>query len=192
MTIRLPRGNETAYEKVMQQGSPTIERRYIVALGRYIAREEIISGVTARVYYHGDHIGSTRALSGADTGSFIYDPFGNVLTQSGSAANHSHRFTGKPFHGTGLSYFGARFYDSELGRFISVDPARDGGNWYVYVANNPLRYIDTDGLRAREFAEFLGRSLNVFVTEYVKGFKEMMDIGEELVLGLSLFRMFRG
>ena len=45
------------------------------------------------------------------------------------------------------SYYGARFYDSELGRFISVDPARDGGNWFVYCYQNPLKWIDPDGLR---------------------------------------------
>ena len=149
VTVRLPKGNETAYEKVMQQGSPTIERRYIVALGRYIAREEIISGVMARVYYHGDHLGSTRILSGTDTGSFTYDPFGNVVQALGDAPSHSHRFTGKPVDGTGLSYFGARFYDSELGRFINVDPARDGLNWYVYCYQNPLKYVDVDGLKAK-------------------------------------------
>ena len=81
------------------------------------------------MYYHGDHLGSTRALSGADTGSFTYDPFGNVVQALGDAPSHSHRFTGKPVDGTGLSYFGARFYDSELGRFINPDPGMDGLNW---------------------------------------------------------------
>ncbi|MGE5557317.1 MAG: RHS repeat domain-containing protein [Bacillota bacterium] len=47
---------------------------------------------------------------------------------------------------TGLVYFGARFYDPEIGRFITEDPAKDGVNWYVYCENNPLKYIDLDGL----------------------------------------------
>ena len=44
-----------------------------------------------------------------------------------------------------MKYFGARFYDPEVGRFITVDPGKDGLNWYAYCNNNPLRYIDPDG-----------------------------------------------
>jgi len=56
-------------------------------------------------------------------------------------------FTGKKRdEGTGLVYFNARFYDPEIGRFITVDPIRDGVNWYVYCGNNPLRYVDPSGL----------------------------------------------
>jgi uncharacterized protein RhaS with RHS repeats len=44
-----------------------------------------------------------------------------------------------------LSYFGARFYDPEVGRFLTQDPAKQGLNWYSYCGNNPLRYVDPDG-----------------------------------------------
>ncbi|NMB39338.1 MAG: RHS repeat-associated core domain-containing protein [Firmicutes bacterium] len=99
---------------------PTIERRYIVALGRYIARDEIVNGIASRVFYHGDHLGSTRVLSGSDSGNLIYDPFGNLVQITEDAQNHSHRFTGKPIDSTGLYYFGARFYDPTIGRFIEI------------------------------------------------------------------------
>jgi hypothetical protein len=46
-----------------------------------------------------------------------------------------------------LYYFNARWYDPTLGRFITEDPVKDGINWHVYVANNPLRYTDPTGLR---------------------------------------------
>jgi RHS repeat-associated protein len=68
-----------------------------------------------------------------------------VLQETGSTEEHRHRFISKPMHSTGLYYYGARFYDPELGRFISMDPARDGLNWYVYVHNNPVKYVDPDG-----------------------------------------------
>ncbi len=124
---------------------PTIERRYIVALGRYIARDEIVNGIASRVFYHGDHLGSTRVLSGSDSGSLTYDPFGNLVEITDDVENHNHRFTGKPIDSTGLYYFGARFYDPAIGRFITMDPAKDGRNWYIYCNNNPLVYVDPDG-----------------------------------------------
>ena len=70
-----------------------------------------------------------------------------LLTQAtGSQAGERQRFTGKPEDaGTGLHYFNARYYDPEVGRFTSVDPARDGLNWYVHAHSNPLKYVDPDG-----------------------------------------------
>ena len=65
--------------------------------------------------------------------------------QDGNTTEHS--FTGKKRDsGTGLSYFGARYYDPNIGRFISMDPIKDGRNWYIYCNNNPLKNIDPNGL----------------------------------------------
>ena len=55
---------------------------------------------------------------------------------------------------TGLDYFGARYYRNLLGRFTSVDPLIASGrtslpqswNRYAYTLNNPVRFIDPDGL----------------------------------------------
>jgi RHS repeat-associated protein len=58
-------------------------------------------------------------------------------------------FTGKKFDpDTGLVYFGGRFYDPEIGRFITQDPGKQGLNWYVYCFNNPLKMIDPNGENA--------------------------------------------
>jgi RHS repeat-associated protein len=57
------------------------------------------------------------------------------------------RYTGKEFDSdTGLYYFNARWYDPDLGRFISEDPIKDGANWYAYVGNRPLVSTDPTGL----------------------------------------------
>ena len=46
----------------------------------------------------------------------------------------------------GMYYFNARWYDSEIGRFVTEDPARDGVNWYAYCGGNPLVNVDFWGL----------------------------------------------
>lgn len=65
---------------------------------------------------------------------------------AGTPDQDKHRFTGKETDRvTGLSYFGARYYDPEVGRFTTVDPAEDGANWYAYCRDNPLVNVDPDG-----------------------------------------------
>ena len=60
------------------------------------------------------------------------------------------RFTGREYDDfTGLHYYRARWYDSNLGRFISEDPIGFAGgdvNLYGYVGNGPLDGTDPSGL----------------------------------------------
>lgn len=52
--------------------------------------------------------------------------------------------------GNGLLYMRARYYDPEVGRFISKDPIGFWGgdlNLYAYVVNNPVNYVDPSGLQ---------------------------------------------
>lgn len=64
--------------------------------------------------------------------------------------NRSDSFTGKERDSeTGYSYFGARYYDSDLsGLFLSVDPMAEkypGISPYAYCAWNPVRLVDPNG-----------------------------------------------
>ena len=78
------------------------------------------------------------------------------------AANNRAWFTGK-LHDetTGLSYFGARYYDPQVGRFMGFDPVGFDEksplsfNRYAYANNNPLKFVDPDG-RNPALAEALG------------------------------------
>ena len=60
-------------------------------------------------------------------------------------------YAGKPYDPvTGLSDYGFRDYAPSLARFTTVDPIRDGSNWYVYCNADPVNYVDTWGLTASD------------------------------------------
>ena len=77
--------------------------------------------------------------------SYRYSAFG--IEDPAQAPMNPWRFAGKRAFGS-LIYFGKRFYDPSLGRFLSPDPAKDGLNLYAYVRNNPFKYTDPNGLMA--------------------------------------------
>jgi RHS repeat-associated protein len=115
-----------------------------------------------------DQLGTPRLIfdqtgSLATTKRHDYLPFGEELFNGartsgmGYAANDTTRqkFTSKERDNeTGLDYFGERYYASALGRFTTVDPLGSSAkridpqtmNRYTYALNNPLRYVDPDGL----------------------------------------------
>jgi RHS repeat-associated protein len=103
---------------------------------------------TTLYYFAQDHLGSTTALTdskGALVERETYDAYGNT---AGSAKTR-YGFTGREREAlTGLQYNRARFYDPQLGRFISEDPiALSGGmNQFAYVHNNPQNRTDPSGL----------------------------------------------
>jgi RHS repeat-associated protein len=56
-------------------------------------------------------------------------------------------YTGKPYDTTtGLYNYGYRDYAPEVARFTTVDPVRDGANWFAYVNNDPVNWVDFWGL----------------------------------------------
>jgi RHS repeat-associated protein len=127
---------------------------YIYVLGKHFAR---VDGnldnlsATKKYFFHTDHLGSTVAVTdeqGKEVWSSEYTPFGDKHSVTGEL-DHAARFTGKELDpDTGLYYFNARWYDSELGRFVSEDPALDPNNpnLYGYCSNNPLIHTDPTGM----------------------------------------------
>lgn len=127
-----------------------ITRYYIYGLG-------LLAMVTPTddIYcYHFDAIGSTIAMTDATESTvneYAYTSFGKIMNETGTIAQ-PFKFVGQ--HGVmtepnGLYFMRARYYDPQVGRFVSEDPAGFGGgdiNLYVYVANNPILLIDPWGL----------------------------------------------
>jgi RHS repeat-associated protein len=103
-------------------------------------------------FYHADAGGNITALVDASqfiSATYRYDSFGNLLSSSGGmAASNRYRFSSKHWWGNpGLYYYGLRFYDPNLQRWINRDPIGELGgiNLYGFVGNDPLNLIDPDG-----------------------------------------------
>jgi RHS repeat-associated protein len=122
-----------------------------------LARSHGYSGSTGawstHNYYHADAGGNITCLINSNNGItaiYRYDPFGRTLFQSGTMANANvYRFSSKEVHGfTGMYYYGFRFYDPGLQRWINRDPIGEMGglNLYGFVGNSPLIYVDPYGL----------------------------------------------
>ena len=113
-----------------------------------------IDGGGNQSYYTGDFHGTVQAsftVSGQLEDSYDYDVFGSPL--EASIETDRRGYVGKPFDPlTGLYNYGYRDYRPELGRFTTVDPIRDGMNWYVYTGNDPVNYIDAWGLATEDGA----------------------------------------
>jgi len=82
--------------------------------------------------------------------SYEYDAFGNITRRQGSLENApGYLFqTKEADEESDLIYFGARYYDPQLGRWLTPDPLgmADGPNTYLYCNNNPVGFIDPWGL----------------------------------------------
>ena len=132
------------YEEEYTNGTKTNTIKYYFAANQRIAENSTKDGVR---YYTKDHLGSSTVITDAKGVLIlktIYAPYGTETSSQGSA-NVAYKFTDKEQDSTGLMDFGARYYDPVVGRFISVDTAKDGENWYAYCGNNPLIYFDPDG-----------------------------------------------
>ena len=95
----------------------------------------------------------TSNIHSMDFGSVSYDIFGLPYQKSGSfLADDSLDFgyLGKPYNSdTELYDYGFRDYSPKIARFSTVDPIRDGRNWYSYVVNDPVNYVDLWGLQCQ-------------------------------------------
>ena len=116
-----------------------------------------------------DHLGSTRVITDESKAVIQcrdYLPFGGELLASAQNERNGiacysadtglrQKFTGKERdEESRLDYFGARYFSWAAGRFTSPDPSRLSAfidspqtwNMYAYASNNPLRFVDNNGM----------------------------------------------
>lgn len=148
-------------EAIVSGGIANHKASYLRGLG-LVAR---IDANGNKAYYlqngHGDVV-ELRDSNGNLLNDYSYDIWGNPLTVNETIDN-PFRYSGELWDDTTeLQYLRARWYDPSLGRFISED-SYEGDiknpltlNYYVYTANNPLRYIDPSG---RDYLGFTAKEL---------------------------------
>lgn len=104
-------------------------------------------------YLHTDALGSVVAVTDASRTVLErreYEPYGSQLTP---AVSNGPGYTGHVQDAaTGLVYMQQRYYDAQIGRFLSMDPvAANSGtganfNRYWYADNNPYTFVDPTGM----------------------------------------------
>lgn len=139
-------GNSSVLMETDNSGN--VQYYYVYGPSGLISR---ISASNETRYYVYDFRGSTVAMTDATSSANIthkyqYDDFGNIL-QSEEADTNPFRYVGKygvMFEADALTFMRARYYDTEIGRFLSEDPIWNV-NLYQYADNNPIMNLDPNG-----------------------------------------------
>ena len=150
------------------------ETRYLRALGLPVQERDGANQVVRQYVWGGFSRGGIGALlhltQGGQHYSYVYDGKGNVAAvldssesasatytydafgqpqQTGGTLSQPMQFSTKQYDPqTGLAYFGFRFYQPGLGRWLNRDPLGEsaGLNAYAFVHNNPINRNDPSGL----------------------------------------------
>ena len=110
---------------------------------------ELRSGTTS--YFEADGLRSVTSLTGASgtvSETYGYDGFGKLITSTGTITN-PFAYTGRESDSeTNLYYYRARYYDANIGRFLSEDGIGndEGTDLYPYVSNSPVNLTDPTGM----------------------------------------------
>jgi RHS repeat-associated protein len=160
--------------KSMQYSTMTLEQAYPVvgsALGEEIPQIGEDPGgypSQARIlyWYHPDYIQNVDLITDLDGEAyelFLYNPWGEQLhhwSSNSSSWTSPYRFNAKEVDPeTGLAYYGARYYQSKLGVWLSVDPmAVEMVAWSPFAFNfqNPITFIDPNGEKPTIYIEGTG------------------------------------
>ncbi len=148
-TLYLPGGTEL---RALTGATTATGTRYYTFGDQTVAMRTSDGTVT---YLTADHQGSGQVAVNATTQAATvrrFTPFGSIRGMDENATWPNDKgFVGGTQDPTGLTHLGAREYDPETGRFVSVDPLMDQAdpqqmNGYTYANSNPATHADPDGL----------------------------------------------
>lgn len=149
-----------------------VQKEYFYLGAKLLAeREKTKLPVPNISYYHNDVVGSPLAATdkvGALKWREHYWPYGERNLRDTKAATATMWFAGKPQDADSkLSYFGARYYDPLLGRFMGIDPVGvdesnlHSHNRYAYGNNNPYKFVDPTGNIAETALDVVSLGLSI-------------------------------
>lgn len=146
-------------------------------IGGLLARTRYFAGTpTSSYFYFADGNGNITYMIDTNqtmVASYRYDPFGNIISKSGSLADvNVYRFSSKEIHAnSGMYYYGFRFYDPNLQRWLNRDPIeeRGGVNLYSFAMNRPVIFYDAYGEDGAAACAAMARGLKIAGIEEVAG-----------------------
>jgi RHS repeat-associated protein len=146
---------------------------YVYLGGSLVALRELpmSGGTTVTVkYQHTDALGTPIAVTDAAKAiveTFEYEPYGQLVN---STLKDGPGFTGHMQDAaTGLTYMQQRYYDPQVGLFLSVDPVTaysnpvGAFNRYWYANNNPYKFSDPDGRQSVDNVKPPSSGLGAFI-----------------------------
>ena len=168
-------------------------------------------------WYHPDHLGSSSWITFSD-GSAVqhleYLPWGEDLVDQRLNEFDGVRYTFSAKEKdaeTGYSYFGSRYYSSDLSIWLSVDPMAakyPSLSPYVYCANNPVKLVDPNGAEVwipevtdngdirllyeegddyQSLTDFLGGDLGIFSKRQIDKMWNNRDENGNVILSKNIF-----
>jgi len=175
----------------------TTKSEYIFFDGERVARRDGATGTGGIFYYFSDNLKTASIITdsaGVIKAESDYYPWGGELQFVNNDSN-DYKFTGKKRDAeTGIDYFGARYYSSAMGRFLSPDwSAKEEPvpyaklddpqslNLYAYVENNPLARDDLDG-HAFGLDDLVGAVAGAAVGALVEVGKDLLT-GQKITTG---------
>ena len=148
-------------------------------------------------YFHPDHLGSSSYITNFDgviSQHMEYLPFGETLVDEHlNSRNSPFKYNGKEFdEETGNYYYGARYYDPKWSLWLSVDPLAEkyyDWNPYNYCLQNPINFIDPDGLKPLDnyrlnkngTLTFLKKTNDKYDKIYNSNFSQVLTVNKSFV-----------
>ena len=131
-------------------------------------------------FYDADGLGSVTSLSdvgGTLVQTYLYNSFG-ATSGAGGITNPFQYTSREADPETGLYYYRYRYYDPTTGRFLNEDPSgfAGGGNFYSYVGNSAIDFVDSYGLAPGDWWDPRSYSYGSMVTKE-NAWATLKDVG---------------
>ena len=144
------------------------ERTQIIVNGTMAAQGTTDYGAE---YFTTDLLGSVSTVTnthGTLNTTYTYDVFGSLI-QGDLTGTTDFGYLGKQHDQTTKLYnYGYRDYKTQAARFTTIDPIRDGNNWFCYVNNDPVNFMDLWGLKLNDSQNKVEFGKDIYSEDYIR------------------------